>query len=148
MPKVKQIEVGKKQVDKIVKMRNFEPEVREHPHRQFYIFRWQGDQIEGILGPPVTNYRRNTSYPIQLNDGNTVEIFGNKLLHSIIRENELIGSRVKIVYIGRQHNVWGRPAKVYRVYKVQGIGLLTHKRYDEKSSKPKRRKRKKNERKN
>lgn len=114
-------EIGKSKVDRIVESRQFEPEYREEPKREFRLFRWKGDQIEGILGAPITNFRRNTSYPITLDDGRTVEIFGNKLLHELIRKHELIGSKVRIVYIGRQQIPRCRPRKIYRVFKITGV---------------------------
>ncbi len=113
-------EVGREKVQKIIKTRTFNAEEKELPKRNFFIFRFKGDFVEGILGPPIVNYRRNSSYTVKLDDSYTIEIFGNKLLHDIIRENELVGSFVKIVYIGRQSGSWGRPRKIYRVYKVQG----------------------------
>lgn len=114
-------EVAKSKIDKIASSGAFlsEEALNESTIRKFFIFRWRGDCIEGILGHPITNLRRNTSYPIELDDGDVIEIFGNKLLHDIIRDNELIGSRVKIVYIGKQTGPWGRPRKIYRAYKVK-----------------------------
>ena len=115
-------EVSKEKIDKIVKSGRFEaPKIEQtYEHRQFFIFRWPGDSIEGILGPQIFNNKRNSSYPICLDNGETKEFFGNKLLHSIIGDNELLGSRVKIIYIGYQHLPGGglRARKIYRVFKV------------------------------
>lgn len=115
-------EVGKGKIDKIVKSGRFEvPQIEQtYDHRRFFIFRWPGDSIEGILGLKITNIKRNASYPIKLDNGEIVEFFGNKLLHSIIADNELIGSGVKIVYIGYQHLPGGglRARKIYRVFKI------------------------------
>ena len=119
--KTSETEIGKKQIDKITKSRRFEPERREPPANKYFIFRWQGDDITGILGAPITNFRRNTSYPITKENGETVEIFGNKILHEIIRQNELIGSKVRIIYIGRQQIPHCRPRKIYRIYKITGV---------------------------
>lgn len=89
--------------------------------RRFFIFRWPGDEIEGYLGEPITNYRRNTSYPIRFENGGFVEIFGNKILHDTINHNQLVGALVKIVYIGlRPVPGMTRQQKVYEVYKIQG----------------------------
>jgi len=116
-PKKNETEVGKRYIDRIAGRRNFEP--FEKPH---FIFRKKGDSITGKLFGPITNYQRSTSYPILLDDGRTVEIFGNKLLHRLINKYELVGSRVRIVYIGRQHtNYGGHARKIYRVYKLKGI---------------------------
>lgn len=114
-------EIGKKTIDKITKSRQFEPERREPPQNKYFIFRWIDDEIAGILGSPITNFRRNTSYPITKDNGETVEIFGNKILHEIIRQNELIGAKVRIVYIGRQRIPRCRPRKIYRVFKITGV---------------------------
>lgn len=114
-------ELDKGKIDKIVKTRQFEPEIREPINRYFHIFRFKGDSITGILGPPVVNFRRNTSYPITKDDSSVVEIFGNKLLHETIRKHDLIGKKIRIVYIGRQHGPWGRPRKIYRVYVIAGV---------------------------
>lgn len=116
-------EVDKRKTDQIVKSPQFEPATKQGDYwkRHFFIFRWKGDQIEGILRGPITNLRRNTSYPIELDDGRTLEVFGNKLLHTIIKQNELIGSRVRIVYIGRQTIPHCRPRKIYRIFKITGV---------------------------
>lgn len=119
--KTSEIEIGKAKIDKITKSRQFEPDHREPPRNKYFIFRWQGDEITGFLGAPITNFRRNTSYPIEKENGEIVEIFGNKILHETIRENELIGSKVRIVYIGRQQIPHCRPRKIYRVFKITGI---------------------------
>lgn len=120
-PKKNETEVGKEIVDDIIKQGTFEP-FNKPPgdDRDFFRFRVQGDQIKGFLGKPITNLRQSTSYPIKQDDGNTIEIFGNKLLHKIIRQNELIGEKVRIVYIGGQqipHCRW--PRKIFRVYKIR-----------------------------
>lgn len=116
-------EIAKAKTDQIVRSDGFEPASKESEYwkRHFFIFRWKGDQIEGALGSPITNLRRNTSYPIKLDDGRTLEIFGNKILHQTIRENELIGSKVRIIYIGRQQIPHCRPRKIYRIFKITGV---------------------------
>jgi len=100
--------------------------------RKFYIFKRVGESIEGFLGAPIANVRRNTSYPLELTEGiadnpalkegDTVEFFGNKLLHCVIRDNELIGARIRIEYIGHQFIPgYGRRRKVFRVFKAEGL---------------------------
>lgn len=118
--------VNAEQIKKITRSRAFsqpQPVDRSFQNR-FFIFRWPGDQIEGTLGPPITNYRRNTSYPVELPDadgGGIKEIFGNKPLHETIRKNELIGSYVRIVYIGLQKvPTLARSRKIYEVWKISG----------------------------
>ena len=112
-------EVSKELVDRIVDQRNFEPFNRPKPYSDLRIFSKRGDEVVGFLGPPTANVMRNTSYTIKQDDGTFIEIFGNKLLHRIIRKNELVGQKVRIVYIGLQHTGRGRPRKIYRVYKIK-----------------------------
>lgn len=125
MPKTRRqgVLVNASQIGKIKKSRMFTaaPILEEKPTRRFYIFKYQGDEIEGILGPPIANPQKNTSYPILLDDGTIKEIFGNKLLHVTINDNELIGARVRVVYVGRQHIPgYGRERKIYEVWKIEG----------------------------
>jgi hypothetical protein len=114
-------EVAGRTIDRITQMRNFEPFQRPQVGARFFIFRQRGDAIEGIIRSAVQNFQRTNSYPIELDTGEIVEIFANKLLQRIIERNELIYSRVRIVYIGRQF-VWGGHArKIYRVFKIKGV---------------------------
>mgnify|MGYP000046713869 CR=1 FL=1 len=129
-------------IDRIVKSKGFEVPTPLGPgveaRRKFFIFRWPGDQIEGVLGQSIVNVRRNTSYPIKLTAriaggnnpddsdyykvGDVVEFFGNKMLHTVIRDNQLTGARVRIVYIGHQFlRFCGHPRKIFRVYKLSGF---------------------------
>ena len=120
-PQKNETEVGKKLVDHIISRRTFEPLDKPQVGIEFFIFRQQGDSIEGtICGHAITNFRRSSSYPIKLDDGRIVEIFGNKLLHRIIERGELIFSRVRIQYIGREYtNFGGHARKIYRVYQIK-----------------------------
>lgn len=111
-------------IEKIKRSRTFVSPTPTDPKniRRFFIFRWTGDEIEGILGQPITNYRRNTSYPLELENGSIREIFGNKIMHDTINNNELIGSMVRIVYIGyRPIPGLARCQKIYEIYKVKGF---------------------------
>jgi len=119
------IEVGKAKIDKIVRSRRFDagpsPEGGPTKGPRPFIFRWPGDEIEGTLGQPMMHIRRNTSYPIVLDDGSVRQIFGNKIDHQIIRDNELIGQRVNIRYIGMEQIPGvARMRKVKRWYLVKG----------------------------
>lgn len=90
----------------------------------FFIFRWEGDSIEGILSPPITNFRRNTSYILGQQDESKIEFFGNKYLHDTFRDNELVGSYIRIEYIGnRVIRGYARSQKIYAIYKVEGWDL-------------------------
>lgn len=112
-------EVSKELIDRLVKRRTFEPFNRPRPRNDIFIFSKRGDEVSGWLGPPIANVMRNTSYMIKQDNGEVIEIFGNKLLHRIIRKNELVHQKVRIVYIGLQHTGRGRPRKIYRVYKIK-----------------------------
>lgn len=124
MPEKRYTEVAKDKIDRIVTSGNFDVPSPlgpgTAPERRFFIFRWPGDTVEGYLGKAVTNHRRNSSYPVETEKG-VIEIFANKLLHTIIRDNELVGSLVKIVMVGYRHVPHvTRAQKIYRVYKIAG----------------------------
>jgi len=119
--KKSETEIGKRTVDRVVRQRTFEPFDKPSVGEEFFIFKRMGDEISGILvGGPIANMRRSSSYAIKLDDGRVVEIFANKLLHRIIEKNQLLFSRIRIVYIGRQHTGYGHARKIYRVYKDKG----------------------------
>lgn len=120
-PQKNETEVGKEIIDDIIRQGNFEA-FNKPPgdDRDFFIFHERGDQVKGFLGNAITNLRRSTSYPIKQENGTTIEIFGNRLLHSIIRKNDLISQKIRIVFIGRQHMPHCRwPRKIFRVYKIK-----------------------------
>jgi hypothetical protein len=117
--KKKLYECGKKTVDRITARRTFEPFAKPQIGCRFHIFRRKGEYLEGVLGFPKPNFRRQTSYPLELDNGETVEILGNKLLHRIIKQNELSGQRVRIEYVGREFTLAGHWRKIYRVFKVK-----------------------------
>ena len=121
-PKSNETEVGKERIDRTVSKPTFEYFNRPTVGVEFFIFRKIGDEITGhIIGHAISNIQRNSSYPLKLEDGKVIEFFANKQLHGIIRDYELIQAKVRIVYIGRNHNAWaGHAAKVYRVYKIKG----------------------------
>jgi hypothetical protein len=119
-PKQGEIEIGRERADHIIKQRTFEYFDKPTLGEEFFIFKQIGDETSGqIIGHAITNIRRNSSYPLKLNDGRVIEFFANKQLHGIIRDFELVRSHVRIVYIGRNYQSWGgHAAKVYRVYKI------------------------------
>ena len=112
-------EVCKDQIDKITERRTYEPWEKPIVGCRFYRFRTRGDTIEGILGKGIPNFRQGTSYPLTLNNGDVVEIVGNRILHTLINNGELVGQRVRIIYIGAEAVRGGHWRKIYRVYKVQ-----------------------------
>lgn len=136
-----EVEVGKERVDLITQKPTFDYYQRPTVGARFFIFKSQNDEITGkIIGHAITNVRRNSSYPLQLDNGEVIEFFANKLLHGIIKDYALVGCKVKIVYIGREHNIWGHAAKVYRVYRVEagkasGVPLVKHLTSGKKSKK-------------
>lgn len=121
-PKSNEAEVGKDRIDRTTRKNTFEYFNKPSVGVEYFIFRKIGDEITGhIIGHAITNVRRNSSYPFKLESGKVIEFFANKQLHGIIRDFELIFSKVRIVYIGRDHQQWGgHAAKVYRVYKIKG----------------------------
>jgi len=120
-PRKGETEVGKDRIDRTIQKPTFEYYNKPSIGVEFFIFRKIGDEITGqIIGHAITNVRRNSSYPLKLESGKVIEFFANKQLHGIIRDFELIFSKVRIVYIGRNHQAWGgHSAKVYRVYKIK-----------------------------
>lgn len=121
-PKKGEREVGKATVDRIVAKPTFEYHDKPQVGAEFFIFREKGEAIEGvIIGRAIANVRRNSSYPIQLDDGRVVEVFANKTLHRQLKE--CLFQRIRIVYIGREHTSWGHAKKIYRVYKIPHGGI-------------------------
>lgn len=121
-PAANETEVGKDRIDKTIAKPTFEYYNKPSVGVEFFIFRKIGDEITGhIIGHAITNIRRNSSYPLKLESGRVIEFFANRQLHGIIRDFELIQAKVRIVYIGRDHQSWGgHAAKVYRVYIIKG----------------------------
>ena len=112
-------EIGKEKIDKLTNRRTFEPWEKPSCSCRFYRFRIRGDTIEGKLGKGIPNFRQGTSYPLTLDNGETVEIVGNRILHSLIRQGELVGQRVRITFVGSEAYRAGHYRKIYRVFKVQ-----------------------------
>ena len=118
---VRKIEIGQKTIDKIVKRRTFNPPENSQTGNRLIRLKKPGESIIGFLGWPITNFREATSYPIQLESGEVVEIIGNRLLHKLIKENDLCGQKVEIVYQGRDYCSSSYPhyRKIYRIYKYE-----------------------------
>lgn len=121
--------VGENKLQKIFRSSAFSrsmpnPSPPKAESHKFFIFRWEGDSIEGVLSPPITNYRRNTSYILEQQNGSKIEFFGNKYLHDAIRDNELVGFYIRIEYVGnRVMRGYARSQKIYAIYKVEGWDL-------------------------
>ncbi len=113
-------EICKDLVDGIVGRRTFEPYDQPTIGCRFIRFNRRGESIIGHLGFPIRNFRQGTSYPLQLDNDEVVEIVGNRLLHKQIRKGELCGQRIEIIYLGRDFSSGGpwRFHKVYRIFKI------------------------------
>lgn len=116
---LKVTEICKDEIDKLTNRRTFEPWEKPSVGCRFHRFRKRGDTVEGRLGKGIPNFRQGTSYPLKLDNGETVEIVGNRVLHKLIRRGELVGQRVRITYVGAEAYRAGHYRKVYRVFKVQ-----------------------------
>jgi hypothetical protein len=114
-------EIRKDLVDKITKLRTFNPPENSQTGNRIVRLQEPGESIIGFLGWPITNFREGTSYPVQLESGEIVEIIGNRLLHKLIREGDLCGQKIEIVYQGRDyaHGLGGHYRKVYRVFRYE-----------------------------
>jgi hypothetical protein len=98
--------------------------------RRAFIFRWPGDILEGVLiAGPIVNTRRNASYIVD-DAGEEIEFYGNQQLHAILPD--LLGKAIRIEYVGWQRLPrCSKPRKVYRVWEIKGLGLLTPSGLDE-----------------
>ncbi|KKN06578.1 hypothetical protein LCGC14_1075720 [marine sediment metagenome] len=111
-----EVEVGKAAVDRLVDKRAFEYFDRPTRGIRFHIFKQKGDEIVGkLVSHAISNIRRNSSYAIQIEGGEIVEVFANKTLHKQL--SDCFYQQIRIVYIGREQNKFGHAKKVYRVYK-------------------------------
>jgi hypothetical protein len=127
--KTSETEIMGAAIDRIEQLRTFEPFDRPTIGCRFHRFRNRGETLEGMLGFPIVNYRQGTSYPLQLDNGEIVEIVANKLLHKQINKGELCGQRVKIVYIGRDFTHAGRCRKIYRVFKIDWPSIFSREQW-------------------
>jgi len=64
---------------------------------------------------------RQDGKDVPVKDDQVIEFPGLKYLRRVIDKNELIGSLVRIVYIGRQKTGLGHSAKVFDVFKDLGV---------------------------
>lgn len=101
-----------------------------------FYFRAIGDYVRGFLlsrKTLVLTYRKQVIYKMKVQemrqdgedvpveDDRIVEFPGLKYLRRVIDKNELIGSLIRIVYIGRQKTGLGHSAKVFEVFKDLGV---------------------------
>ena len=114
-------EILKETIDRITKTRTFNPPINSQTGNRIVRLKTIGESVIGFLGWPITNFREGTSYPLQLESGEIIEVIGNALLHKQIKQGDLCGQKVEIVYQGRDyiHGFRGHYRKVYRVYKYE-----------------------------
>ena len=82
---------------------------------------------------------RQDGKDVPVKDAQLIEFPGLKYLRRVIDRNELIGSLVRIVYIGREKTGLGHSAKVFDVFK--DLGVLSRKESYQDGSKRKYKKR-------
>ena len=112
-PRVNEIEIGKESIDRIVQKPIFEYFDQPQVGAYFHIFKQKGEELVGqLVGHAIQNIRRNSSWPIKLDTGEVVEVFANKTLSKQLRECSVF-TRIRIVYIGREHTSWGHAKKIY-----------------------------------
>ena len=116
--KVTKNEILKETVDEITNRRTFEPWTKPTIGCRFVRMKEPGETICGRLGFAIQNFHQPSSYPIILDDDEIVELVGNRLLHKQIREGELSGQRIEIVYQGCEFTGFGHRRKIYRIYKI------------------------------
>jgi len=119
-----------------------------------FYFRAIGDYIKGFLisrQTIVLTHRRQVIYKMKVQEmrqdnedvpvknDQVVEFPGLKHLRRIIDKNELIGSLLRIVYIGREKTGLGHSAKVFDVFK--DLGVISRKEVFQDGSKRKYKKR-------
>lgn len=109
-------EVCKNEIDKIVDRRTCNPWGKATVGCRFHRFRQIGETVEGKLGFAIKNFLQATSYPLELESGEVIEIVGNRILHKLIRKGELCGQRVRITFVGREATSAGHYRKVYRAF--------------------------------
>jgi len=118
-PRKNEREIGKSTIDRIVRKPTFNFYDRPQVGARFFIFKNRGDQLEGqIIGRSIVNVRRSSSWPIRLDTGEIVEVFGNKTLHNQLKDAGIY-SRVRIVYVGIEQTQFGHPKKIFRVYQIK-----------------------------
>jgi len=129
--------MGESQLKNVLRSGTFYTKQTRSDGRDFFYFHEYSDTLKGQLLSKHSNAHigRGASYKIRveqmIRDGEEVvicpgkepieEFFGNKILQRTIDKNELIGSFVRIVFIGRQKTSHGHSAKIYDVFKVTGI---------------------------
>ena len=145
--------VGEEDLKKAIESEAFYTTDKTRSGPDFFFFHYYGDYLKGQLLSKQKSYdiQRQPSYRIRVEamrqdrvevpvvEGQVVEFPGNKHLQRVIDKNELIGSTIRIVYIGRQKTRFGHSAKIYDVFKVTGIFKESERRQDGSTRKYKKR---------
>ena len=127
--------IGEEDLRKILKSDDFYTTVETRSGTKFFYFHDYGDYLKGQLLTKQHNddIKRQASYRIRVEamrqdraevrvvTGLVEEFPGNRHLQRVLDKNELIGSTIRIVYIGRQKTSFGHSAKIYDVFKISGI---------------------------
>ncbi len=144
--------LGKRTLQKTVESPDFYTKAYTDDGRFFFYFNNLGDFVKGrLLGKRANaDVHRSNSYRMELCELNVngknvpvdyneiVEFFANRQLQRTIDRNELIGSLVRIAYIGKKKTRFGHYQKVYAVYKDLGVASRKESFQNEgKPSKPK-----------
>jgi len=103
---------------------------------ELFYFRAIGDYVKGFLiarQTLVLTHRKQVVYKMKVQEmrqdgedvpveyNQIVEFPGLKHLRRVIDKNELIGSLIRVVYIGREKTGLGHSAKVFDVFKDLGV---------------------------
>lgn len=127
--------IGEESLKKIIETDTFYTKHFTPAGRDFFYFHDYGDYLKGQLLGKHSNAHigRSASYRIKVEamrrggvevpvaEGHIEEFFANRILQRTIFKNELIGSTVRIVYIGRQKTAFSHSAKIFDVFKVTGV---------------------------
>lgn len=135
-PRKNEKRIGEDDLKKIIESDTFYSKQKIADGGDIFYFHELGDYLKGVLlsrqTAILTNYKtvtykmevremRQDSKDVPVKDNQVVEFSGLKYLRRVIDKNELIGSTIRIVYVGRQRTGLGHSAKVFDVFKITGI---------------------------
>jgi len=135
-PRKTEQRIDKSALEKIVESEGFYTTQKTSDGRDLFYFYEYGDYLKGFLisrqTGKFTNYKavtykmkvqemRQDGADVPVEDGQIVEFPALKYLQRTIDKNELIGSLIRIVYIGRQKTGKGHSAKIFDVFKDVGV---------------------------
>ena len=128
--------IGESDLKEVVESDGFYTMQKVSEGSEIFYFRAIGDYVKGFLisrQTIVLTHCRQVIYKmnvqamrqdgedVPVEDDQVVEFPGLKHLRRIIDKNELIGSLIRIVYIGREKTGLGHSAKVFDVFKDVGV---------------------------